>query len=502
MINFFIVIIVSLFAFWPVFSASFLQFDDPQHVMANPAVIASLPGSLQHIFTQSVNKIYLPLSTLSFALEKQFFGFNPFIFHLDNVLLHFAVMIILFFLLKRWGLKPRVAMLTILIFAIHPMKVESVAWVTERKDVLYALFYTLSLFTYTRYVQKRSYGSYGTAVLFALLSILSKPMALSLPLILCLLDWYLRRGFNFKTALDKIPFVIIVGGIGWITYAQNIRNPINDAGTSMLIWIWSCSFYVWKFFFPLNVYAFYKLPQPVTLYSWEYGLSVAFFFLLILCLLLWRHRRMFVLAGGYFLFSIFFLLRFDIGADSSVVNDRFMYLPGLGFCILLGILFHDLCRSRMGRVFITILIVSLAMKTHQQCRVWQNTLSFYNEVIHTYPDAFTGYNNRAHLYYSAGQLPLALADYNKAIELSPNFARNYIGRGTIYGMLNDHLKAIEDFSTAVRIDPVLAEGYFNRSIAENALELYQASLDDAEHSLKLGIPVPAAFLEALRAKTK
>jgi hypothetical protein len=497
MINFLIVLIACCLAFWPTFSADFLQFDDPQHIFLNAAV-QNFPNTINLIFTQSINKIYLPLTTLSFGIEKYFFGFNPFVFHTVNVILHLAVCAAIFVFLKRLNLNPIAATFAVLIFAIHPMKVESVAWVTERKDVLYGLFYVLSLIAYMDYVKKNSWGHYLLAMLFALLSILSKPMALSLPLILFLLDWFLRRGFTLRTVGEKIPFAVIAAGIGWITYAQNMRNPITDYASSALVWIWSCSFYIWKFFVPINVYPFYKLPEPVALSSWIYISSTAFFVAWIISLFLWRHRRLYIFAAGFYFFSIFFLLRFDVGVDASIVNDRFMYLPGLGFCMLLGLLCHHLWKYRLGRIVIITFIALLIVKTHTQSRIWKNTLTFYTEVIRAYPNAFSGYNNRAHFYYKAGQLPFALADYNKAIELAPLFARNYIGRGTIHGMMGQHQKAIDDFTTALSIDPNLAESYFNRSIAENALGLREEALRDALKAASLGLPVPAAYLEKLK----
>lgn len=493
-----IITIVCILAFWPAFSAGFLQFDDPQHIFLNPAVLGSLPDSLNLIFTQSVNKIYLPLTTLTFALEKHFFGLNPFIFHFNNILLHILVCITILFFLNRLKIHPMAAFFTVLIFAVHPMKVESVAWVTERKDVLYSLFYVLAMIAYIDYTQKKSKISYALAIVWALCSILSKPMALSLPLILLLLDWYLRRGLNVRIILEKLPFVLIAGGIGWITYAQNMRPVLHDLGAAFCIWIWSCSFYIWKFFTPFHVYAFYKLPEPVSLTSWVYLGSILFFSIWILSLCLWRRKRLYLLASGFYFFSIFFLFRFDVGVDASIVNDRFMYLPGLGFCVLLGILCQKLVSSRIGRVAVLLVIILLIFKTHEQTKIWRDNLSFYNEVIRAYPDAFSAYNNRAHYYYQTGQLNLALSDYNKAIEIAPRFARNYIGRGTVWGMLGNPTNAVADFSAALTLDPTLAEAYFNRSIAANSLQQKEQALSDALKAQNLGLPVPALYIESLK----
>ncbi len=174
-------LIITALTFLPALRGEFLNWDDDRHLTENlQAQIFSWKNTVD-IFKSTINKTYIPLTILSFNLEHRLFGLNPFVYHLNNLLLHLAVVIAIFFLAVTVGLSARGAFLAALLFGIHPMHTESVAWITERKDVLYALFYILSLHGYCHYLIKRGKLSYLLSLGFAFLSILAKPMALSLP---------------------------------------------------------------------------------------------------------------------------------------------------------------------------------------------------------------------------------------------------------------------------------------------------------------------------------
>ena len=219
----FILISFILLSFFPCLKADFINWDDDGHILKNTAIYELSPSSIKQIFTQAPNKTYIPLTILSFAIEKHFFCFNPFVFHLDNLLLYIVIVILVLFLAIRIGLSLEASFFAALIFAIHPMRVETVAWVTERKDVLYALFYLLALHQYWSYLKTQSIRYYFSTILLGLISILAKPMALSLPLILLIFDWYYGRSFSKRVFIEKIPFLFYVISIAWISYSLNIR---------------------------------------------------------------------------------------------------------------------------------------------------------------------------------------------------------------------------------------------------------------------------------------
>jgi protein O-mannosyl-transferase len=485
-----------LVSFSPCLNAGFLNWDDDVNILENPSVRSLTPANLKRIFTESVQKIYIPLTTLSYAVEYQFAGYQPFLFHLDNLILHGLNTFLVFFLACRMGMAPGPSLIAALLFGVHPLKVESVAWATERKDVLYAFFYLIALWNYCAYIEKGSKGRYAWAVAAGLLSVLSKPMALSLPLILCLMDWFTRRPFSRRSWLDKIPFVVTIVPVVWITYAQHVRNPIGNAGEAVLIWAWSFVFYIWKFLAPFVLIPLYRLPQPVSLSNPAFLIPLIIFVWIVVSLFIWRRKRWWLFAVGYYVLSIFFLLRFDVGIDLNVVADRFMYLPCLGFCLAIGHGIDKITQSQDSRgrlvvyVLIALVMICLMGKTFTQSQIWKDPMTIWNYVIAQDPRSHVGYNNRGNIYNESDRLNEAMADYNKALELNPGFARAFNNRGIIYAKAGRNREALEDFNKAVEYKPDFEKAYYNRGVIKERFGQHAEAFADVRKARELGAPVP------------
>ena len=260
-------------AFSPALKNDFVFWDDDVQLYENITVRSLDSEHIWDIFKSTVNKIYIPLTVLSYAVEYHFSGYDPFIYHLDNMLLHLAVVTMVFWLGLRLGLSSTGSGVAALLFGIHPMHVESVAWVTERKDVLYSFFYLAALLSYSRYlaftgsspaiqVEKPCWFLILT-VFFGILSMLAKPMALSLPLILLLMDWFHGRKILRDVFLEKIPLCAIIAGITLVSYVGHVRIPGKSLAEGAMIWVWTFVFYVRQFLFPFILVPIYQLPKPV-----------------------------------------------------------------------------------------------------------------------------------------------------------------------------------------------------------------------------------------------
>lgn len=498
----FILIVFILVLFFPCLKADFINLDDGGHVVGNSAVQDLSLGSIKQMFTQTVNKTYIPLTTLSFAIEKRFFGFNQFVFHLDNLLIYTGVVILVLLLAKQMGLSLEASFLAALIFAIHPMRVETVAWVTERKDVLYALFYLLALHQYWAYLKTLSIKHYLLTFLFGLMSILAKPMALSLPLILLVLDWFYGRRLTKRVFIEKIPIFLYIIGIAWTTYALNRDHHIgNIFPQGALIWVWSLVFYVWKFFFPFQLSPYYVLPYPVSIFHWPYSLSVVLFLLLILLLVRFHKHKLFIFSFLYFFFSIFFLLRFD-GRWFNVVADRFMFLPSLGICLFVGGWAVQRLKNRWCKIILYFLLVLMGIRTDLQCQIWHNSISFWNAVIKEDPYYYRAYNNRGVAFFQEEQDDFALRDFNMAIALEPQAVKAYNNRGFLYYIKKEDSKALEDFNKAISLDPTFPATYMNLSLLKKAQKDYSQALQDALYAKKLGLLVDDAYIKRLQRAIK
>jgi len=283
------ILIVTFVSLSPVLNNHFTNWDDHIVLTNNERVRTLAANNVKEIFTTTIQQLYIPLTILSFAVEYHFFGYDPFIYHLNNLLLHLSVIGLIYIFALRIGLSTLAAAVAALIFGIHPMHVESVAWVTERKDVLYALFYLLALINYWRYLETGRKLPYTLSLIFGLLSILAKPMALSLPLILLLCDWFFKRKRSWNMWLDKIPFLLYIIPIATITFLIHSEFLLTSNMGGGLVWIWTFVFYLKKFIAPIILVPLYHLPYPASLAHLQYSLSVGGFILLIF--LIFRFRR-------------------------------------------------------------------------------------------------------------------------------------------------------------------------------------------------------------------
>lgn len=499
----FLILVLTVFLFSPSLSQSFVSWDDEGHLTENLQVRSLEPSNIKSIFRSEVNRTYIPLTVLSFAIEHHFFGYKPWAYHLTNLLLHLGVVILVYVLALRLNFGRNAALLASLLFAVHPMHVESVVWVTQRKDVLYSFFYMLSLWQYVVYVQEQKTPAFLRAVFFGFLSILSKPMALSLPLVLCLLDWYLRRPLGGKLVFEKFVMALVVWPVAWQTYAMNMRVVDFQFPQSILIWLWCLIFYILKFIFPAGLLVLYQLPQPIDVSNPEYFAAMIALSVLAVFLVRFQSNRIFLFAFAYLLMSVFFLLRFDNKQDLTIVADRFMYLPSLGLCIWAGAVTakvlewsrnkkREIQRFTSGGVVLVVFV--LCVMTYGRVSMWGNEAKLWGQVVRRY-DSGLGYAQLGNYYLKHGQFSDALRNYESAILRQPNYSKPYSNRGMVLlkmGLLNE---SVNDFSRAIELDETHSAVTFNnRGYAFMLKREYAKSLNDLNRAIMIDPDYIPAYL--------
>ncbi len=527
--HFFYFVAVLCWVFWafaPTLQNGFVNYDDDAHLLQNPFIRPLDPDHVRLMFSTTVNKTYIPLSLLSFAWEHALWGFHPFVYHSHNLLLHLLNTALVILIARSLGLPRAAGLLAGLIFGVHPMHVESVAWVTERKDVLYALFYLLSVFCYITYLCLAGFARcardgfpggegcperagarcpawiwWGMALVCGVLSALSKPMALSLPFILLLLDWYFKRTFTAYVWIEKLVCGVLLFPIVWITYSLHIRHAPLPFPESALIWVWCLTFHLKKFFYPDFFVVFYPPPFPVTLHNGALLGGALFFVLTIAALIRFRRHRLFLFAFLWYVSSAFFLFRFDYGADSHVVADRFMYLPSLGFCCWAAwIIFRGYQASRGKRIRrglvlagAVVMTLFLSAQTRKQAAVWKDGVTLWEHQIEThwdgqpgliqalvltkYADALAAQDDFSLFLKSGpapGQGPLeqpgglgvpgkmarVVGYYQKALKLRPHHAPALFGLGRIFYQSGQISLAEDYLQQTIRADPTHFSAYF------------------------------------------
>lgn len=493
---------VVLLVYAPSLSGQFLNWDDETHLTQHVPVRFLTWANLRQIYSTTVLKTYIPLTITSFVLEYHLFGYQPFFYRLDNLLLHLFVTAMVFFIGRQLQFSPAAAGAAALGFGIHPMHVESVAWISQRKDVLCASFYFLAIGHYGRWIQCGRPGPYVVAIICALASILAKPMAVSLPWALWVIDYYWQRKLSWRMVWDKLPFFAVIIPVALITLLGHERDAIEPGITSGLIWTWSYAFYLRQFFAPVVLLPLYDLPRPINITNPAYW-SAIMVLLLSFGLLGKAWRDTYMQKGWlFFVATIFFLLRFRPDSGPNLVADRFMYIPSLGFCLWLGWMAEKIVlayqeKRKATRWLAMILLAGLFMfwagQTVRQCLIWKNSLSLWDHVIRYSSSQALAYNNRGSVYRQQGQWRQALQDLNRAIELKPDYSESYNNRGLVYLAQEDFSAALADQNQAIKLNPYNEKAYNNRGVTYASLGELDLALADYDQAVAIHPGYPEAY---------
>ncbi len=523
-----IALALTIIAFLPAFTNDFVNWDDDYNLANNNNTALLNWDNIVNIFTQPVIGNYNPLPILTFAIERKFFGLSPFIYHFDNIILHLICVFLVYRIFKGLNLSALAAGLGAILFGIHPMRVESVAWVTERKDVLFGVFFLAALWYYiqyvrTGYIKKYFYFALG---LFSF-SLVAKIQAVSLPLAMLLVDYYFKRPLKINLVLEKWMFFLlslIIGLVG--VYFLKDQGSMNDAtayGIVQRLFIggYSLGIYLIKFIFPYIMSPLY--PYPATL-PWDVYLAPIPVLLIAGLAYLGYKRdwRAFVFGLLFFVVNVMFVLQV-IGAGQGFLADRFTYLPyaGLIFLVVYGL--DELMKKQTpsGKYVLYGLggmIVLYMFMTFQQTKIWkdsdhlwthvlqyydktplpfrnranyrrdeghiQEALTDYNSAISLKPDGAL-FNSRAKLYFNLKKYQEAMDDYNKAIAMDSTVGEYYINRGAVWALTNQLDKALADFNNGIRLDPKHANGYKNRSLVYQTTGQWGLAIADIDAYLNL-----------------
>jgi len=479
-----------LAVFWPMTHADFVYLDDTQYVQTNPYVQQGL--SLNSIIWALTNPImgnWHPLTMWSYMLDYEFFGLNPGGFHLTNLILHAADTALVFLVFYRLtGARGR-SWLVAALFGLHPLHVESVAWVAERKDVLSALFWLLAIWTYARYADfadrqdARAKRFYALTLAFFVLGLMSKSMVVTLPCVFLLLDfWPLGRfpvsHFQFpilaRLVREKIPFFALAAAAsvltfllqkqnGAMTYVEYIAFP-DRVGNAVV----SYCRYLGKLFWPENLAIFYPHPQHWPF--WPVTLAALFFGAVSLFVFLRRRQQPFLLAGWLWFVGTLVPVIGLVQVGGQAMADRYSYIPSLGFFILVVWGVHELIKSWRHQLFISLSLGTAALlfcgvKTAWQIPCWQNT-----ETVSRHALAVTSGNYVAHdmlgCYFGEKRRDVeADSEFQAAIRIKPSFAEAHYNLGVAFAAQQHSAAAAGEFREVVQRRPNDAVGHYNLGLA-------------------------------------
>ena len=381
---------------------NFTIFDDDAYILNNPFLKnCSLKGIIA-IFSSFYSANYHPLTTLSWFLEYNIFGPDPVPFHLINVLLHLADTWLVYKLAERLSGNSITAAVTSILFAVHPMHVESVAWVSERKDVLYAFFYLLALLYYLRYISSgfgRRYFWYCLVLFIA--SLLSKSAAVTLPVLMMLIDAYKARKISIRSLAEKIPFFILSLLFGILAIlSQKSGGALNNSvvsygANSVFVLLSGLSFYIIWLLIPFKLAIMHSYPVVHNgLLPAIYYLSLPFLLVLTwLCTRRAAYRKEMLFGVLFFLVTLSVMLQL-ISVGLALTAERYSYVPSVGLFYIAGQwIAHMLTTANRTAVTIlfTAAVAVYSLLTHKRIETWKDDSTLFNDLIEKYPGGYYGY---------------------------------------------------------------------------------------------------------------
>lgn len=533
-------VIITYLCFYNALQNGFVNWDDDKNFLEHPAIQYATNQdfwkSTQYIFTHNVIGNYNPLANWTLLVEKLWYGFDqPYYFHRNNILLHVVATLLVFLIGRRLGLKDGAAFFLALLFGIHPMRVESVVWVTERKDVLFGVFYLGAIYQYILWLKDKKTLRWFLIYFCFILSLFSKIQAVSLPLSLLAIDYFIKSDWKWSYLLNKVPLFVLslifgVLGIYFLRQYGSLESVEEGADLAFYqrLFIGSYGFVVYliKSIIPYRMSPLYPYPAD---FPWYYYMSMLIA-PITMYILYWAYKnqkKALFFGLAYFIVNIVFLLQI-LGAGQGFLADRFTYMAYFGLFFIFayyGQAFLDLRPSfkKVGMALGALIIIGYASMTRAQNLIWKNSETMWTHVLKYYDRTTTpygnranyyrdngkyreamadynkslalkkdqpqAYNSRARLYFTVGKtkdtLLLALQDYNKALEYEPENGEFYTNRGATYARLGEIDKAIEDLTKGVQFKPDHDVAYLNRSIMYQQVNRLDLALKDIDMYLSL-----------------
>jgi protein O-mannosyl-transferase len=499
--------LITYFVFSPSLNDGFTNWDDNFYVTQNPLVINnSVPVAT--IFKTPVDLNYHPLTVLSLALNYQNGKLDPSGYHLENLILHLLNTILVFlfiYLLTRRNLL--MAAIVSLFFGIHPMHVESVTWVSERKDVLYVFFFLSGLIAYLRYSETKKIAWYFFTLLLFILSCLSKGMAVVFPVILLLVDYLKGVKWKWRILLEKIPFFILSIVFGIIAVKSQAGQAMVSIQSfnflqQILFASYAALMYIVKLFVPYKLSAFYPYPDtfspngiPLIFYLSPFIVlvllaAVVYFFL--------KKEKEIVFGLLFYFVSVALVLQF-VAVGAAIIADRYSYLSYIGLLFIAAYLINKVWQNKSRvlalmkyPVMLIVIIgaVTFSFQTYSRTQVWKDSDTLWSDVVNNYTEVPTAYFNRANYYYDINQIDKAVSDYTSALQSghidNDSYKKIYYDRGLLYyTYYKKYDLSIADYTKAIAIDDTFRRGYYNRGLVYTEVGKYDSAIVDFGTAIKL-----------------
>ena len=545
--------VVTLLAFWQVSHNEFISFDDDLYITNNGLIQNGITiEGIRWAFTTYHAYNWHPLTWISHMLDCQLFGLKPGFHHLVNLFFHIANTLLLFLILHRMTKGLWQSAFVAALFALHPIHVESVAWAAERKDVLSTFFWMLTMGAYMYYVERPVLPRYLAVLIFFVLGLMAKPMLVTLPFVLLLLDFWPLKRFEQRISAPKVLAAVSkMAPAGKrkgksekkcaLKSAAETENP--EAGTGQwtrirpLLWekiplfaltALSCIMtylaqekgglvvptkalplgarisnafisyihYIANMIWPGDLAFFY--PHPGMWPLWQVIGAAILFFAASFMAIRWAKRFPYSMVGWLWYVGTLVPVIGIVQVATQAMADRYTYVPLIGLFIIIAWGIPELLRRWRWRkealaASSASILLCLITVTYVQVEYWQNSLTLFDHTLRVTNENSVIYNNRGFVYVNLGNFTRAIKDYDRAIEIDPQYAHAYNNRGLAFGNLGNFTRAIQDYDRAIEIDLQYAQAYVNRGVAYCLLGNYIRAIQECDRAIEINSKYADAY---------
>lgn len=514
----FLISIVTFIIYIPALSNGFVNWDDNVYVYDNQNIQSLNSDFLKWIFTADSNPTWHPLTLLTIGFDYSIWELDAKGYHLTNIVFHILNTILVFMLSVRLvaygSLYQKVdkkalisGAITAGLFSIHPLHVESVAWISERKDVLSSFFYLLALLSYLKYVSidSKKVVLYLKCLIFFIMALMSKPMAISLPIVLLILDFYPLKRLRIseirnskQVLIEKIPFFVLslLSAIItiWVHRISGLLQTFEDIPPLVRFFaaMRAYIFYLFKMVLPVNLVPIYPYPDNINFFTLQYvGSSVLLLVITFFSIRSLKRGKLFFAVWFYYIITLLPVIGIvKVGGFSAA--DRYTYLPSLGPFLLAGLgvgYFFERYSKKVKITIITLVLLTsgiLINRTIKQIYIWHDSVTLWSHEIAVYPETVPlSYYNLGHAYNSLGSYQQGVKYLDRAIDLNPQYIDALIMRGLAYDALGEYPRAISDFDRAIELSPRNTNAFNNRGMTNCKLGNYQGAINDFNMAVEI-----------------
>lgn len=469
--------------YYQVYSFEFINLDTAQYVYQNIHVKRGITlDNIIWAFSTTTASNWHPITWLSHMIDVELFGLNSGAHHAVNVLFHIINSLTLYWLIKKLSGSSWCSCFIASLFALHPLHVESVVWVAERKDVLSTMFGFFSIISYCYYTEKRERFYYLLVIMFFLLSLLSKPMLVTLPCILLLIDYWslnrLTKYYYFSLLVEKIPlFVLSIASSVVTMYVQHSGGAM--ASTSFIP-IYSRIFnavnsyvkYVFFTFYPINLTIIYPYPKEISFYNTLFSTTIL---LLITCYSLLSIKKLpWLFVGWFFFLGTLLPVIGIIQVGLQAMGDRYTYVPLIGIFIIIansiaGCLIYltnqfglkTISQKSLKWILVFSIILIFAIISYKQSGYWKNSISLFSRAIEITEDNYVAHNSLGSALLAKKRYREADEHFRTSINIMPYSELAYFNYGVSLGSQNNIEEAIKQYQIAIKLRPDLKYAYIN-----------------------------------------